>query len=161
MAVNPNQELIWQGRTHIGDEPGVYGDASYSGICAELPITIHRSNPEDGTDAPFTLVLETEGLETFVPFPGHLIEVTIYEPDPITPNHSVERVLATDRFTGGDHNVKNVSVTPGSSHPRFYLSIRLRADTTVTPGFYDDFVWTRLSLVSNQYFYYANFGFEI
>jgi hypothetical protein len=31
MAVNQSQELIWQGHTHIGDEPGTYGNAHYSG----------------------------------------------------------------------------------------------------------------------------------
>jgi len=31
MAVNPKRELIWQGRLHLGDEPGIYGDAHYCG----------------------------------------------------------------------------------------------------------------------------------
>lgn len=47
MAVNPQQELIWQGRLQLGDQPGVYGDAAYSGITAELPMTVYRVDPAD------------------------------------------------------------------------------------------------------------------
>lgn len=160
MAVNPQQELIWQGRTHLGDEPGVYGDAHYSGLCAELPITVFRSDPTSTEDMPFKIVLETENLETFNPFPGHAITVIIYEPDPATPFHSVERVLANDRFTSADNNRKEVTVKVGKTAGPFRISIRLRVDTKVNPGFYDDFVWLRLSLLSEGHKYFASLGFD-
>jgi hypothetical protein len=70
MAVTPQQELVWQGRLHLGDEPGVYGDAAYCGLAAELPLTVERLNPSDTSQAKFRLLLETEGLETFTGFPA-------------------------------------------------------------------------------------------
>jgi hypothetical protein len=160
MAVSPQQELIWQGRTHLGDEPGVYGDAHYSGLCAELPITVFRSDPMSTEDTPFKIVLETENLETFRPFPGHAITVIIYEPDPTQQFHSVERVLADERFTSDDNNRKEVTVKVGTEPGPFRISVRLRIDTTVNPGFYDDFVWLRLSLISEGFKYFASFGFD-
>ncbi len=160
MAVNPQQELIWQGRTHLGDEPGVYGDSHYSGLCAELPITVFRSDPTSTEDLPFKIVLETENLETFNPFPGHAITVIIYEPDPTQPFHSLERVLANERFTSADNNRKEVTVMVGMGPGPFRLSVRLRIDTTVNPGLYDDFVWLRLSLLSEGFQYFASLGFD-
>ena len=160
MAVNPQQELIWQGRTHLGDEPGIFGDAHYSGLCAELPITVFRSDPAMPEDLPFKLVLETENLETFNPFPGHAITVFIYEPDPPKPFHAIEKVLARDRFTGGDNNRKEVIVKVGKAPGPFRLSVQLRIDTTVQPGFYDDFLWIRLSLLSEGFKYFASLGFD-
>lgn len=160
MAVNPQQELIWQGRTHLGDEPGVYGDAHYSGLCAELPITVFRSDPNNPEDTPFDLILETESLETFDPFPGHAITVITYEPDPTQPFHSVERILANERFTSHDNNRKEVTVSVGTQPGPFNISVRLRIDTTVNPGFYDDFVWLRLSLRAEDFKYFASLGFD-
>ncbi len=159
MAANPQQELIWQGRLHLGDEPGVYGDAHYAGLCAEMPITAYRSNPADTNSVEFRVVLETEALETYPGYAGHCVSVTIYEPDPNQPFHSIERVIAQEQFTGKDNNRKEVVVAIGNTSGPFRLSVRIRCDTTVNPGFYDDFVWIRLSLLSDNFAFYASLGF--
>lgn len=159
MAVNPQNELIWQGRLHLGDEPGVFGDAAFCGLCAELPITVRRPDPSDTQASQFKLMLETEGLETYVDYPGHRLEILIYQPDPHHPNHSQERVLAAAQFTGSDHNRKEILVDVGASPGPIRLSVRLRSDTRVNPGFYDDFVWIRLALITQSFEFYASFGF--
>jgi hypothetical protein len=158
MATNPQQELIWQGRIHLGDEPGIFGDAHYSGVGAELPITVYRSVVSSTPDLQFTLILDTEHVQTYAGYPGHEITVTAYEPDPAKPYHSVERILAQARLVTGDNNQKLVQVSSGTTLGPFLISIRLRADTTVNPGFYNDFLFTRLSLVSPDF--YASFGFR-
>ena len=160
MAVNPQNELIWQGRLHLGDEPGAFGDAAYCGLSAELPITIRRPDPSDTQASQFKILLETEGLETYVGYPGHRLEVLIYEPDPHQVNHSVERVLAVAQFTGGDNNRKEILGDVGVAPGPIRLSVRLRSDTTVNPGFYDDFVWIRLSLITHGFEFFASFGFS-
>ena len=159
MAVNPQSELIWQGRLQIGDEPGVYGDAAYTGLGTELPITVQRPDPNDTTQADFKLVLDTDGLQTFAGFPGHKIDVVLYEPDPAVPNHFRERLLVSDRFTGADNNHKDLAVPVGNVPGPFRMSVRLRADTTVPPGLYDDFVWIRLSLDAVNFSFFASLGF--
>lgn len=158
MAINPQQELIWQGRLHLGDEPGVYGDASYCGLATELPITIYRSDPNNSSTN-FSLVIETEDVETYAGYPGHLIEVIIHEPDPNLPFHSIERSIAQARITRADNNRKEIPVDVGKTSGPWRLSVRVRCDTTVTPGFYDDFVLRRLSLLATGFSFYGSFGF--
>jgi hypothetical protein len=158
MATNPNQELIWQGRIHLGDEPGTYGDAHYNGICAELPITVYRMDPTSKKDLQFTLILDTEDAETYKDYPGHAITVTAYDPDPAQQYHSIERVVAQTQLGSADNNQKQIQVSLGTSPGPFYMSVRLRSDTTVNPGFYDDFLLIRLSLTSPDF--YAVFGFR-
>ncbi|MFG6093886.1 hypothetical protein SPB21_01460 [Leptothoe sp. ISB3NOV94-8A] len=162
MSVNPNQELIWQGRLHLGDEPGVYGDASYSGICAELPITIYRTPTEPPNPQPitsFTLILETEELKTLSNYPGHKVLVTQYVDDPNQQFRSIEKPFPSERFKETDNNRKEITIDIGTEAGPFYLSVQLRCDTTANPGLYDDFTWRRLSLLADKYSFYASLGF--
>lgn len=159
MAVNPQQELVWQGRLHLGDEPGVYGDAAYCGLAAELPLTVQRLDSSDTSASSFKIVLDTEELQTFTGSPGHEITVVIYDPDPSQEFRFIERILARDQFTGDDNNHKEISVDVGNEVGPFRLSVRLRSDTTVTPGLYDDFIWRRLSLLAENFAFFASFGF--
>src|SRR5262249_20855977 len=69
---NPSDVLIWQGRIHLGDEPGVYGDASYSGLCMELPMTFHPFDPTSPNED-LNLELEAEDVNVYTGYPGHLI----------------------------------------------------------------------------------------
>jgi hypothetical protein len=159
MAVNPKRELIWQGRLHLGDEPGVYGDAHYCGLCAELPITVYRTDSTTTTDIPFKLIVETASVETYSGYPGHSIKVIAYEEDS-TPFHFVSTILADVRLTSADKNKKEIQINPGTEKSRFFISVQLRCDTEVTPGLYDDFIWRTLSLLTTNYEYYASFGFD-
>lgn len=156
MANSNQREMIWQGRLHLGDEPGIYGDASYSGISAELPITVTRSDPNAQV---FKLVLTTADLETFQGYPGHEITVFRYLPDPNQAFHSIQQVVASARFLGTDQNTKEVTVNVGTAPGPFRLSLRLRVDTTVNPGVYDDFIWRKLELKANNFQFFASFGF--
>lgn len=160
MAKNQESEFVWQGRIHIGDEPGVYGDAHYSGLCVELPMTVFRGDPERPGDTPFTIILDTEDVQTFKDYPGHEIIVTAFEPDPKKPYHSVERELARDRLTLADNNHKEITIKPGAAAMPLFIGVRLRVDTTVNPGLYDEFVLTRLSFLSEGSAHYASFGFR-
>jgi hypothetical protein len=160
MATNPNSELVWQGRIHIGDEPGVYGDAHYSGLCAELPLTVFRTNVEHPQDLPFVITLGTDQVTTFDGYPGHEIVVTTYEPDPQKPFHSVEREVARERLTSADNSQKEIVIRPGDKVGPFFISVRLRVDTTVNPGLYDDFLLVKLSFSSENFAYFTSFGFR-
>lgn len=134
-------------------------NAAYAGLGAELPITVERPDPNDTTQTEFTLVLDTDGLQTFSGFSGHKLDVVLYEADPAVPNHFRERLLASGRFTGADNNQKRVTVPVGSLPGPFRISVRLRADTTVPPGLYDDFVWIRLSINAVNFSFFGFLGF--
>jgi hypothetical protein len=151
-------ELVWQGRIHLGDEPGVYGDAAYSGIALEFPLTLQKTDSA-GPDTT-TLVLRTQDVQTFAGYPGHLITVTAYQPDPGDPTHATETVLATERLTSADNNRKDVAVNLAGIVSPVFVSVRVRVDTEVPPGLYDDFVVTRLLNRSVDFTFVASFGFS-
>jgi hypothetical protein len=156
LSVQP--ELVWEGRIHLGDEPGVYGDAAYSGLALEFPLTLRKTDPA-GPDTT-TLVLRTQDVQTFAGYPGHLITVTAYQPDPSDPTHATETVLTTERLSSADNNRKEVAVNlAGIALPAF-VSVRIRVDTGVPPGLYDDFVVIRLLNRSANFTFVASFGFS-
>ncbi|MGH8932487.1 MAG: hypothetical protein ACRDZO_18160 [Egibacteraceae bacterium] len=151
-------ELVWEGRIHVGDEPGVYGDAAYSGLALEFPLTLRKTDPA-GPDTT-TLVLRTQDVQTFAGYPGHLIRVTAYQSDPSNPTHATETVLTKERLTSADNNRKEIAVNlAGIASPAF-VSVRVRVDTEVPPGLYDDFVVTRLLNKSANFTFVASFGFS-
>ena len=156
--LSPLPELIWQGRIHLGDEPGLFGDALYSGLATELPITLQKTDPS-GPDTT-TLVVETQNVETFSGYPGHLIRVTLYEEDPNQPFHFLQTVLATERLTSADNNRQEITINLANKPSPIFVSIRVRIDTEVPPGLYDDFVVTRLLNQSQNFTFVASLGFH-
>ncbi|GAA1349906.1 hypothetical protein [Saccharothrix algeriensis] len=155
--LSPKAELIWQGRLHLGDEPGVFGDAAYSGLAAELPVTLEKLDPA-GPDTT-TLVVETLNVETFGGYNGHLITVTLYEPSD-EPDRFTETVLETERLTGADGNRKEIALDLAGRRSPAFVSVRVRVDTGVPPGLYDDFLLVRLSNRSAEHSFVASLGFH-
>ncbi|MGH3932220.1 MAG: hypothetical protein ACRDTF_19845 [Pseudonocardiaceae bacterium] len=156
--LSPQPELIWQGRIHLGDEPGVFGNAFYSGLATELPVTLQKTDPS-GPDTT-TLVVVTKNVETFSGYPGHLITVTLYEEDPGQPFHSIETVLATERLTSADNNHQEITINLTGKTSPIFISVRVRIDTEVPSGLYDDFVVTRLLNKSQNFTFVASLGFR-
>ncbi|WP_428961474.1 hypothetical protein [Micromonospora fluostatini] len=150
-------ELIWQGHIHLGDEPGIYGDALYSGLSTEIPITLERTS----TSGPerTTLVLETEDVQTFEGYPGHQVTVYLHVPDPDQPFHSDQVVLTRTRLTSADNNRKEIRVNLAGRQSPYHVSVQIRQDTEVPAGALDDFQVTRLSNVATDFGYIASYGF--
>jgi hypothetical protein len=158
MALSQQAELIWQGRIHLGDDPGVFGDAAYGGLGVELSITLIKTDPaaKDST----TIVVCTKQVQTFSGYPGHRISIFAYVPDPNEPNHSNRTVLARARLTTDDDNRKEVPVDlSGLTFPAF-LGVQLEVDTEVPPGLYDDFLFLQLSNSAVNFAFVASFGFQ-
>ncbi|MBD0712050.1 MULTISPECIES: hypothetical protein [unclassified Streptomyces] len=151
-------ELIWQGRVQLGDEPGVYGDASYSGLTVDLPLTLEKTDPA-GPDTT-TLRLRTKGVETYAGYPGHLITVVLYAPLPGQPYHFQEVVLASTRMTSADHDRVDLAVNLAGQLLPARVSVRVHVDTEVPPGLYDDFVVRKLLNRSPNYVFVASLGFH-
>ena len=106
------------------------------------------------------MVIDTEDVDIYTGYPGHEIVVTAYEADPANPFHSIEKVVLRERLTSADANHKEISVLSGTSPAPIFISVRVRVDTTVNPGLYDDFLFTRLSFRANDYALYAVLGFR-
>lgn len=74
---NQKSELIWAGRIHLGDDPGVYGDAAYTGLVTEFPITLTKCGTEPQDD--ISLILSAEDVQVYEPYPGHQVTVVGYK----------------------------------------------------------------------------------
>ena len=156
--LSPQPELIWQGRTHLGDEPGLFGDAFYAGLTTEIPLTLQKIDPA-GPDIT-TLVVQTQNVETFSGYPGHLITVTLYEEDPDQSFHFIETPLGTERLTSADNNRQEIIIDLTDKVSPMFVSVRVRIDTEVPPGLYDDFVVTKLLNKSPNFTFVASLGFH-
>lgn len=149
--------LVWQGRLQLGDDPGVFADASYCGLTTELPITLERLDASGSDKA--ILVVETENVETFDNYPGHLVTVTLYEPDPGDVNRYVGTVVVTARLTSASEDRVEIPVELTNKASPIFLGLRVSIDTTVPPGLYDDFVLVRVSNVVESSRLVAGLGF--
>jgi hypothetical protein len=156
----PVYERIWRGRLHLGDEPGIYGDASYTGLCTEWPITLRKYDPKSALSGDVRLRLDGEDVGVFPPYPGHRVSVSRYVPAPSDNNPYAWSKLPAQ--PADDHRMASnrleLDVTLPGDFVTLYLSVRIEVDTTMHPGLYDDFVMTRLSVLSTTHF--ASFGFE-
>lgn len=149
---NPQSEQIWKGRIHLGDDPGIYGDASYSGLSCQLPVTLTRFAPA-GTDDDITFQVGTIDVQIFNPYPGHKVTIVAFIPIPdTTPQQFQSVVVGEARITTS--GVLSVGTT--NTTDKRYFSVRVQVDTDVPPGLYDDFVFVSLSLKSTTHF--ADFG---
>ncbi|MGW3652460.1 hypothetical protein [Streptomyces sp. NPDC000878] len=86
--------------------------------------------------------------------------MTLYRPNAEGPNHFTETVLATAHLKGSDDNYKEVTVDLTDQTSPAFLSIRVRIDTEVPPGLYDDFVVTHLFNKSEDSSFVASLGFR-
>ena len=150
-------EMIWRGRIHLGDEPGIYGDAWYGGLSVELPLTLQKTNAT-GPDTTM-LSLRTADVQTFAGYPGHALTVTLFQPDPAQPLHWNEVPLVTTVLGSADQNRKDVSISLAGHTSPYFLSFKVEVDTEAPPGLYDDFVVTHLLNVSANTFV-ASLGFR-
>jgi hypothetical protein len=156
--LSPEPEMIWRGRIHLGDEPGIYGDASYGGLSVELPLTLQKINAA-GPDTTI-LSLRTADVQTFAGYPGHGLTVTLFQPDPAQPLHWNEVPLATAVIGSADNNRKDVTINLAGHTSPYFLSFKIEVDTDVPPGLYDDFVVTQLLNISVNSTFVASLGFR-
>jgi len=152
VGVERSQELVWQGRIHLGDDPGTYGNASYAGLIVELPVTLRpfaETQEGDPDDINFDLTFERVGV--IPPHLGHKLSLYAYEarlgtvPPP--------RLITETRVTGGQATLSSTE-TKGLRH----VSVRVEVDKAIAPGLYNDFLLTSLSLRSLSHL--ASFGFQ-
>ena len=158
--LSPEPELVWQGRIQLGDEPGTFTDAAYSGLSVEFPLTIRNSGATSSSDN-ITFFLKTEHVTVFSGYPGHLVKVFYYQ-ESATPFHWSQTLYKEYRLSTNDLqiDVDLASIKPADPKKNIYLSISIEVDTSVTPGLYNDFVLLSLKASSDDFKYVVNFGFD-
>jgi hypothetical protein len=147
----PSEELIWQGRLHLGDQPGVIGDATFVGLAVEFPVTLHAFRPSEPAD--ITFQLETNRVAIYSPSTGHKVSVFAFAEDKTTtPSIWARRFLVEGWM---DQEILELKVT--NMKGESYLSVRVEVASELMPGLYEDFIVRRLALKSTTH--YADFGF--
>jgi len=162
--INPQSVLIWSGRDQLGDEPGIYGDAGYVGITLELPITLKPfpGNPATPRPTPqVTLVLTASDVNVYAGYPGHELSVLAYTPvnpsDPLSKWKETPVQLGQGEGRLTKDGETRLTLQKLAADVKF-VSLRIRVDTTVAAGLYDDFLITRLGYESTTH--YAMVGFR-
>jgi hypothetical protein len=157
MALGREQELVWEGRLHVGDEPGTFGDAAYCGLACEFPLTLRRF---DGGNENPVLVLHTAHVKIYSGYKGHELSVILYEPVSGSQQPPVwkERSIGSARITGDKTEVTLTLPSPPAAVT--YVSVRIRAATDAAPGLYDEFVVHGLALKPGKHGYHAQLGFD-
>lgn len=162
-ALEHTSDIIWQGRIHIGDEPGYYGDAAFAGLCFDLPIELipYSGVYEDGyeSEGRVTLILRADGLRPNLGYTGHKVEFFPLVPDPKGSGAWIEGPVGAEALLGAE-NSGPLSFTREGRIPR-YSVLRVRADTAVAPGLYQEIVVTRLSLASESHYAYLGFRYRM
>jgi len=146
-------DLLWQGRAQIGDEPGVYADAFYSGICVQFPVQLFAHSPTQSDASRVTFIIEVERVQVFDKYPGHVVELFSHVEDDGRSGFWREQSLASARL-----KQDRVEVTIEYPIPT-YVSILIKIDTNLPPGLYDEIVIKRISLSSKSH--YGLLGFRI
>lgn len=155
--MKPTQsELIWMGRTHFGDEPGIFSNSNYTGLAFELPITIKSFT---GEEQEVSFILETEFVKTFPGYKGHKVTITQFVLDGASPNpYDYKEIVIKEDFILKSNPDKILKVNLKGKE--LFLSCKIEIDTQVKPGLYDDFLFTALYFQSSDYKYFANLGFH-
>lgn len=162
MPAETKPEVIWRGRLHLGDEPGVYGNATYVGLAVVLPVTLRKLPEPIATGQSTVLCVETEDVRVHEPYPGHKVRTMYYIPAPIEgAPHAWAEAMPPDAPTYRLTTSGQVEVPLGlpAKLDIIHASVCIQVDTAVQAGAYDDFVVTGLFLRSGTH--YASFGFEI
>jgi hypothetical protein len=142
----------------LGDGPGIFADAAYSGLCVEFPVMVRKvgaGNPDS-----ITLHLFAENIKVFDGYPGHLVRVFKYQETGI-PCHWKRSLCQEHRWVEDQLRLDIGLAGVMSTYPdaSAYISISVEVDTEVTPGLYNNFVITSLRAFSDAYSYAARFGF--
>jgi hypothetical protein len=160
--INPSSIFIWEGKIHLGDEPGIYGNASFSGLSLEYPLTIANIDNQHPQNDTLKLELVTADVNVFPGYPGHKVVIRLYTPNPIpgNPYQWKETIIKdTDRILNST-TPTIVAIPINAQADNTYISIAIEIDTTVKPGLYDDFLLTRLNYRTANDAIFAKLGFE-
>lgn len=144
-------EDIWSGRLHLGDSPGVYGDATYVGLMASLPVEL---TPFTGgiSASSVAFVIYADGVSNPASERGHAVSAVGFERTDDDSWHEVP--LGDPVYLNGP----SVTLTIDGDIPR-YVALKVTLNTAPAPGLYDDLILTKLQLVSTSH--YADFGFRL
>jgi hypothetical protein len=149
----PTSEFIWQGRLHLGDEPGAFGDAAFAGLAIELPLTLTKT----GATATASVTIRSESVQVIPPYVGHVVTVVAYQNGAAT---EIGNGLITAPPNNQTPVDTQVALNLSSVDSPVFAGVRIHVDSAVPAGLYDDFVVVGLGLDSPDNAVYGELGFH-
>lgn len=147
-------DLVWRGRIQLGDEPGIYSDSQYGGLCLELPIEFLPYPNVDPDVGGLTVEIEAQEVKIYEGFKGH--PVTLFAVEVDDNGKWVRRWLGSGELN--NENEGHAEITLNGEVPH-YAVIRVESNSELPPGLYDEIVVCRLSIKSTAYYGYLGFRF--
>ena len=145
--------LIWTGRIHLGDDPGVFGDATYAGLQIELPVTLDKFDPKADQADDICFVIAADHVSAGGISPHHEVALYVFEREPSHTEWTRTKIGGPFGLDGSIARARPSSVLRSR-----YVAIHVAVDTAAAPGLYNDLVLTSLTLESTTH--YAEFGFR-
>lgn len=147
-------DLLWRGRIQLGDEPGIYSDAQYGGLCLDLPIELlpYSGDPEEEGD--LTIIIEASEVKIYEGFNGH--PVTLFALEEAGAGKWARREVEHGELN--NDNGGRAEIPLRGAIPK-YVSLRLEANPQLPPGLYDEMVVNRLSVRSETHYGYLGWRF--
>lgn len=140
----PETSLVLTGTYHLGDNPGLFQEATFIGYALAIPLIV-TLDPSVAADV--VLVVETHDLETWDPdnWHGHRVSMTgrggVCEVGRLKDPDGAQGRVEVSRFTVLRSEVERVLGSAGS----VVLTFEVEKQAAL-PGLVDDFVLTRIEI---------------
>jgi hypothetical protein len=139
--------LLWSGRAALGDTPGVFDDAAYSGLLLQIPFTIDYIDPEQSV---VNLVLITTDVEVYNdPATGTPLSHPVYiDWEPGTSFPVPIGALGDDPVLDGRREFHLFAIPADTlrASGKKQHTLALQVNPCVAAGFRDDFVLKRIEI---------------
>jgi len=152
IRLNEDTDLLWRGRIQLGDEPGIYSDAQYAGLCLEFPVELLPYSGAFTTTGELTIIIEADEVQIYGGYEGHPVTVFGLFATGATWQR---REIASGRLRS-----EHLELALRSEIPR-YVTVRIEINSQLPPGLYDEIIVNRLSVRSATHFGYLGFRFPI
>jgi len=142
-AAEPIRKTIWQGTLHLGDNPEQYSNVLSAGMTMQIPCKLDREKKGK-------LIITARDIQTLLG-EGHYAELVAHFEDAGGDSPASELVVETFRIKGDSTNVDidhtfEFDPAKGLMAPASYYSIRLKVDTFIKFGLWDDFLLKRIDI---------------
>jgi hypothetical protein len=143
VADEPVRKTIWQGSLHLGDNPEQYSNLPTAGITMQVPCKLDQAKKGK-------LIVVTRDIQTLLG-EGHYAELIAHFEEQGGDSPASESVVETFRLKGNSTNADiehtfDFDPAKGLMAPAAYYSIRIKLDTFIKFGLWDDFVLKQIDV---------------
>lgn len=153
MTSKENSDLVWCGRKHLGDQPGLYGNAEYVGLTFELPIELELMPDAPSINHEVHIAVYLECRNVTAPT-GHIVTLNEFLPTDDSMKTWHKKLISRIDFSA-THSESAILTIRGKI-PRF-VTAKIEVDTSVPPGLFDDIVVTRIETRSRSHCGYLGY----